>query len=1116
MKLNKFLPQLMGLLAVLVTAMYCTPPVNKNAHFQLHKKNKTQLHFTNELKQDTVFNVFSYMYFFNGGGLATGDFNQDGLQDLFFTSNMSDDKLFLNQGDFEFKDMTDQAGVAGEGSWSSGVSVVDINNDGLLDIYVCQVGDYLSLQGKNQLFVCQGIENGVPKFEDKASEYGLDLVGFSTQASFFDYDLDGDLDLYLLNHSLHQNGTFGQKKSFVGTQHPTSGDKLMRNDNGQFTDVTLAAGINSTVIGYGLGITTGDLNLDGYPDIYIGNDFHENDYLYINQQDGTFKEVLTDRIRHTSRFSMGVDMGDINNDGWSEIVSLDMLPDDPAILKSSLGEDQYGIFNFKLGYGYNHQFARNNLQLNRGNGTFQEIGMFAGIEATDWSWGPLFLDFDHDGFKDLFISNGIPRRMNDIDYVNFRTSDEDVKWKTLNNYLKEEELVIVDKMPKIKLPNRFFKNNGNLTFEDWADLIGNNEDSFSNGAIYADFDNDGDLDIVVNNIEDEPFVYENLLNQKEVDNSRNYLSLTLEGSPNNLQAIGARTIVFKGNEQISTENYPVRGYQSSVQLGVHLGLGATEAIDSILLIWPDRTYQFLNIDEFNQTHHIKWQAGLPTYDFSRLQPRTTKPYQFEEASEQIALDYLHDENPFVEFNRERLIPHMVSSEGPAIAVGDINGDGLEDVFLGGAKRRKSALFTQTASGTFVETTAPAIANDSIYEDVDAVFADLENDGDLDLVIATGGNEYYGSSEYLHQRTYINDGKGNFDEQDLLPPVFMTASCVLPADFNGDGLIDFFFGGRAVPWQYGRIPNSYLFENQGDGQFIDATSKYSETLGQTGLVKDGTWSDIDKDGDMDLVLAVEWSPVQIYLNQGNQFEKVELMDLKGWWNFVLPHDFDNDGDIDILAGNLGENAKFKPTKEKPVKLYIEDFDDNKHIEQVLTYHLGGREIPFANYEELTSQLVSLKKKYLYAQDFAKASLADLFGAEKLASAQVLEANFMKSTYFENNGNLEFSAKELPSELQFSTLESAALFDFEGDGQQEILLGGNFYECNIEMGRYDANYGNVLSINAEGEFTVNTMGDLDISGQVRRIRPIKINNQTYFILAKNEAKVQIIKPMVERPI
>ncbi|MCB0562774.1 MAG: VCBS repeat-containing protein [Phaeodactylibacter sp.] len=1109
----KELQSLLCIVVLIFSISGCSTEEQSGYQFQLLTKADTGLDFQNVLKQSSDFNVFNYMYFFNGGGVAAGDFNQDGLVDLFFTSNMGPNQLFLNEGGLHFRDVTEPSGMEGMGGWTAGATTVDINDDGLLDIYVSQMGDFQNIKGRNQLYVCLGIEDGVPVFEDQAIEYGLGLVGFSTQAAFFDYDLDGDLDMFQLNHSLHDNGTFGQKKSFAGTFHPLSGDKLMRNDGGVFTDVTPGSGINSTVIGYGLGMVAGDINLDGWPDIYVGNDFHENDYLYINQKDGTFKEVLTEQMMHTSRFSMGVDVADLNNDGFDEVVSLDMAPYDPDILKSSLGEDAYSIFKFKLGYGYNHQFARNNLQLNNGDGTFSEIGMFAGIDATDWSWAPLFMDFDHDGYKDLFVSNGIPRRMNDIDYVNYR-ADHELKWKANTNNLEEEDLLLVDKMPQIKLPNKFFRNTGGLKFEDIESRIKGGLPTFSNGAIYADLDNDGDLDVVSNNIEDEPYIYKNLeVENHPVGKERSFLSLSFEGAPGNRHAIGASVIVFKGKEKLFSQHFPVRGYQSSVQLGLHIGIGAANQVDSILLIWPDQTYQRLTDIAYNRTVTVEWKAGLPKFDFRTLHPRAERNWDLADKTRETALDYRHEENPFVEFNREGLIPHMVSAEGPALAVGDVNGDGLDDLFLGSSKRRHSRLYLQSADGKFRDVTPAVILNDSIFEDVDAVFADLENDGDLDLVIATGGNEYWDQQEPLRQRAYINDGKGNFrGDENLFPGAFMTASCVLPADVNGDGLVDFFFGGRAVPWNYGKIPDSYLFINKGQGIFEEATEQYAAGLKQVGLVKNGSWTDIDQDGDPDLVLAMEWDAIQIFVNTDGQLKKTALNDDKGWWNFVLPYDFDQDGDVDILAGNLGMNSKFDPSPEEPVNLYVNDFDDNGQIEQILTYHLGGREIPFANYAEITKQLVSLKKKYLYSKDFAKASLTEMFGEEKLVGATLLQANTFKSIYFENTGEgLNFKAHELPDELQFSTLNAGALYDFDGDGRQDVLLGGNFYESNIEMGRYDASYGNVLSFQKDGTFKVSPAGSMRIQGQIRRMEPVTIGGKACFIIVRNDDGALVVQPI-----
>lgn len=1088
------------------------------ANFELLRKDATGLDFQNVMKQTSEFNVFNYMYFFNGGGVASGDFNNDGLIDLFFTSNMEANKLFLNQGNLKFKEVTEQAGLL-EGmvlpKWTTGASVVDINNDNLLDIYVSQVGNFHNIKGRNLLYVNKGVENGVPKFAEEAIPYGLDLVGFGTQAAFFDYDLDGDLDMFQMNHSLHANGTFGQKKTFQGTKDTLSGDRLMRNDEGVFKEVTMESGINSSVIGYGLGIATGDLNLDGWPDIYIGNDFHENDYLYINipKPGGgrMFKEVLTELIQHTSQFSMGVDIGDINNDGWADIISLDMLPEDPFILKSSLGEDDYGVNLFKLTYGYNQQFARNALQVNNGDGTFKEIGMFAGIHATDWSWASLFVDFDDDGWKDLFIANGIPHRMNDIDYVKFR-ENSDIRYKEATNNLVEEDLVYIDKMPKIKLKNKFFKNTSTLRFNDVTGQVQGNIESYSNGSIYADLDNDGDLDIVVNNIEDEPFVYKNLNAEKGRGANNAYLDLKLKGSPGNLHAVGAKVVVFKKGQKIVYENFPVRGYQSSMLGPLHLGIGESSTVDSIVVIWPDRSYQRLGQVQFNGVFEVSWKAGLPLFDFEKLHEKAAPAFAFDDVTARTGLRYKHKENPFVEFNRERLIPNMVSAEGPALAVGDLNGDGLEDVFFGSCKKHHSAVFYQKRDGSFEENTPAAILADSVFEDVDAVFVDIDNDGDLDLAVAAGGNEYQGTEEAMKQRYYLNDGKGNLQRVDF-QGVYMTAACVLPADFNKDGLVDFFFGARATPWKYGVTPNSVLLQNLGNGKFEDVTSKLSPDLQQVGLVKNGTWSDLDADGDPDLLLAIEWAAPTAFYNENGKFRKAEIKDaqsntLTGWWNFLLPHDFDGDGDMDILAGNFGENARFKPNPKQPLKLYVNDFDDNDQIEQVLTYYLGGKEIPFANFEEITKQLPNLKKQFLLSRDFAKASLAEVFGKEKLEKSKVWEANTLRSMYFENLGNGQYKPHPLPDELQLSTLNAAQLADLDGDGKQEVLLGGNFYQCNIEMGSYDASYGNVLRIGKAGKMEAFPLGDLRIKGEVRRIRPVMVGDKPYYVFARNNMESLLI--------
>ncbi|MCC6282162.1 MAG: VCBS repeat-containing protein [Saprospiraceae bacterium] len=1093
-----------------VMCVTCNKGEKKPALFQLLRKETTGLDFENVLHQSGEFNVFNYMYFFNGGGVGAGDFNNDGRTDLYFTSNMGPNKMFLNEGNLKFKDVTEQAGVAGMEGWTSGVSIVDLNNDGMLDLYVGQIGEYQSIKGRNQLFICKGIENGVPRYEDEAIYYSLDLKGFSTQAAFFDYDLDGDLDMFQLNHSLHQNGTFGPKKAFDGQLHPLAGDKLLRNDKGKFVDVTAQSGILSTVIGYGLGIVTGDLNNDGYPDIYIGNDFHENDYLYLNQGDGTFKELITEEMMHTSQFSMGVDMADINNDGWSDVISLDMLPEDPFILKSSLGEDNFSLYQYKIGHGYHYQYARNNLQLNNGDGTFSEIGLFAGIAATDWSWSPLWMDFDSDGFKDLFVSNGIPRRMNDIDFVKFQ-EDRGLQLKeNSTRSVEEKELEVVDKMPRVKLPNKLFRNTGKLHFDDLTDQIGDGTTSFSNGAVYADLDNDGDLDVVTNNLEDEPFIYKNLFRENSPATA-SFLSFQLKGQPENRNGIGAKVLIFKKDGSLQTEEfYPVRGYQSSAHTPLFIGVGDPSSIDSVVCIWPDKGYQRVSNLQFNTTQTLTWVAGLPVADFAKIYRRETAPFAFADISVGSGLAFRHKENPFIEFNRETLIPNMVSTEGPALAVGDVTGDGLEDVFFGSSKREPSALYRQMPNGRFVLQTPAAILQDSIFEDVDAVFADLENDGDLDLVVAAGGNEYRGKDDAMKQRAYLNDGKGNFSRTDPFPTLFMTASCVLPCDVNGDGLTDFFFGGRALPWNYGITPNSYLMQNMGNGRFEDVTSSLAPGLSDIGLVKNGTWSDMDSDGDQDLLLALEWDVLTVFVNNQGKLEKKPLASGKGWWNFVLPYDFDGDGDVDILAGNTGKNSRLKPSATQPLHLFTSDFDANGQVEQLLTYYVKDREIPFASHEELIKALPVLKKKYLLSKDFAKASIEELLGKDNLDKAVLRVADSFESAYFENTGQgFTYSTHALPDALQFSPLMAAALQDLDGDGKKEVILGGNFYECNVEMGRYDAFYGKVLSIGKQGQMSVAPLGDLLVKGQTRRIEPVKIANKPCLVFARNNAAAMVIE-------
>jgi len=1084
--------KLLRTISFLIVLAACSGAPAAPAHptlFAALAPESTGVAFANRLPEDSSFNIMNYLYYYNGGGVAAGDVDGDGLPDLYFTANLGPNRLYKNLGNFHFRDITAAAGVADSIGWKTGVTMADVNGDGRLDIYVSGV-DYLTMHGRNVLY----INNGDGTFTDRTREYGLDHIGYGTQALFFDYDGDGDLDMYMLNHSTHTERAIASSTSRL-VRSDKAGDRLYRNDGNHFVDVSAAAGIYGGVEGFGLGVVASDFNLDGCPDIYVANDFPENDFLYVNNCNGTFTESIERATGHTSRFSMGVDAADFNNDGRPDLTVLDMLPDREAILKTSANAESYVVFNLKTKAGYHAQYARNTLQLNRGRGKFSEIGYLAGVYATDWSWSPLFADLDNDGFKDLFITNGIYRRPNDLDYINY----------IANEARRASDRAAMEKMPQVPLSKYAFHNNGDLTFTDRAEQWGLAQPGFSNGAAYVDLDNDGALDLVVNNVNAPASIYRS----RARDNGAHYLQIVLRGSGANTGGIGAKVIVASNGRHQWLEEMPTRGFQSSVDPQLHFGLGSATQVDSLTVVWPDRRSQLLTNVGVDRSITLS-QVDAHTQPPNRL---TAQPPLFSDITDRIALDYKHNENPFFDYDREPLMPHLLSTEGPPLAVGDVNGDGLDDFFVGGAKAQPGKLFVQKPDGSFGSV---ELYKEVMYEDVDAAFFDANGDGALDLYVVSGGNEFWDNAEPLRDRLYLNDGHGHLTRAEhALPEFFHNGSCVVPGDFNGDGHVDLFVGSRVVSRQYGAAPQSFLLENDGTGHFRDVTAQIAPQLAQAGMVTSATWVDYDGDGHLDLIVVGEWMPVQVFHQENGRFvdrnKEAGLSGSNGWWNTVRAADLNGDGRPDLVLGNLGLNSYIRASQAEPARLYVKDFFQDGTTEQILTFYKHGVSYPLAGRDELVRLLPQLRSRYPSYAAFGASRVEDIFGDSELRKARVLEADQFANAVAINRGG-SFALQPLPVEAQFAPVYASLADDFDGDGQTDLIVAGNFYGVTPVQGRYDASYGLLLHGDGHGGFSAVDMerSGLEIDGQVRRMAGLKrAKGERVILVARNDDRLQIIR-------
>ncbi|MBX2925270.1 MAG: VCBS repeat-containing protein [Chitinophagaceae bacterium] len=1085
--------------------MYSCTQAPQDTLFTALPSSQTGIDFENPNVDTDTLSIIDYLNYYNGAGVAVADINNDGLPDIYFASNTAGNKLYLNKGNLTFEDITRFAGVAGKADWTTGVTMADVNGDGYLDIYVSTVAHHdphlknvpphiYFKHSRNQLF----INNHNNTFTESAAKWGIDLEGYNTQAVFFDYDKDGDLDLFQLQHSTHQPDTYGPA-SLRNKYSEVSGGKLFRNDGDYFTNVTKEAGIISCALGYGLGVAVADVNHDGYDDIYVSNDFHENDYYYINQGNGTFREINNEAFGHESKSSMGNDIADINNDGWPDIITVDMLPEDEKILKSSLTDDAIDTYTYQRKLGYSNQYVRNCLQLNIGKGMkFADIALYSGVSTTDWSWSPLIADFNLDGRADIFISNGVKKRPNDLDYLKFISA---LPKNEPGMDARAHDRGILQHLPDGKWHNYIFEGEDDFKFKDQSAGWGFEQANLSQGAIYADLDGDGDLDIITNNINTPAGIYKN--NSREKFPGNHYVTIALKGKAPNTFALGSKVFLFHNNRVLYKELQPVKGFMSSGEPVLNIGLGKDPAIDSAVIIWPDNTVQTVRKIEADKTIIISYKHDatdtiVNQQGFINHLLHTTDAPVFTNASQLLINNFTHEEDPYSDFYNEWYIPHELSTQGPKIAVADVNKDGLQDYFICGAKNQPGVIFLQQKDGSFKPAADSAtFVADKAREDVNAVFFDADNDGDQDLYVVSGGNVYTGITPLLHDRLYLNDGKGNFSFSDAIPAMDENKSAVCVADIDHDGDLDIFIGGRSFSRNYSKIPASYLLINNGKGQFSFAEAGITGTLQKLGMVTDACFTDIDKDGWDDLIITGEWMSPVLFKNNHGKLARAALTssddNLKGWWFSVKAADINGDGFEDILLGNYGLNSKLTASIAYPFKMYSVDLTRVGHDNQILALAKNNKYYPFLTKEDLENQMPYLKKEFLQYSNMAGKTVEEIFG-KKLDDATVFTTTTFASIALVNDGKGQYTAMTLPATAQWSPIFAFAAADFNGDGKTDLITGGNFYGTRPYEGRYDAMALLLLTGDGKGHFQpVLPLPEAlcTIGGEIRSIQPIKLS-------------------------